>query len=263
MSLHKGKKKDIHFRRYFAILVLILTAAAGCLAAVRFFSRRNNYITTASGRVINLADYPESLIEFMDKYPETQDFVLEYPTYKDEQTDMDISGDIAEGGFPLFLQWDRRWGYQTYGDDFLAVTGCGPTSLSMVYTGLTRNVDWNPYQVAKMAEQSGYYVDGVGSSWDLMTEGAAKLGLKSRVTGTEEDLITDALKSGEPVICSVGPGDFTTSGHFIVLSGIDSDGKISVLDPNSRVNSEKTWDMDTLFPQIVGSWAYRYDAGES
>ena len=37
-----------------------------------------------------------------------------------------------DGSVPLFLQWDERWGYRSYGGDFLAVTGCGPTALSMV-----------------------------------------------------------------------------------------------------------------------------------
>ncbi|MCD8152609.1 MAG: C39 family peptidase [Clostridiales bacterium] len=37
----------------------------------------------------------------------------------------------------------------------------------------------------------------------------------------------------------MGPGDFTTGGHFIVLTGIDSDGNVIVNDPNSRINSEK------------------------
>ena len=32
-----------------------------------------------------------------------------------------------------------------YGDNFLAITGCGPTALSMVYVGLTGDTSMNPY----------------------------------------------------------------------------------------------------------------------
>ena len=39
-----------------------------------------------------------------------------------------------------------------------------------------------------------------------------------------------ALENGEPVICSMRPGDFTTKGHFIVLVGME-DGKIRVQCP--------------------------------
>lgn len=122
--------------------------------------------------------YPESLIALVERNPETKDFVLDYPKYKGLE-EIDISKDVMKGEIPHFLQWDERWGYETYGSDFLAVTGCGPTCLSMVTCGLTGDTQWNPYEVAKMAEDNGYYVDGSGSSWDLMSSGAEKLGLPS------------------------------------------------------------------------------------
>ncbi len=207
---------------------------------------------------IDPTQYPASLLDFMEKYPEATQFVLDYPTAHTEKPSMDISGDLAAGGYPHFLQWDKRWGYEMYGDDYMAVNGCGPTCLSMVYCGLTGKSDQNPYQVAKMAEQNGYFVDGVGSSWDLMDEGAQKLGLTAeKIENNLEARITSALRSEEPVICSVGEGDFTYEGHFIVLSGILDDGSIQVLDPNSNANTEKTWEMDRLLPQIAGAWAYR------
>ncbi|SDF98788.1 Peptidase_C39 like family protein [Marvinbryantia formatexigens] len=205
-----------------------------------------------------LKDYPESLVAFMEKYPEATQFVLDYPKYKDVHNEIDISGEVKKGELPLFLQWDVRWGYERYGSDFLAVTGCGPTCLSMVQCGLSGETIWNPYEVAKMAEQEGYYVNGEGSSWDLMSAGAEKLGLQVySVTLSEED-ITDTLRSGKPVICSVRAGDFTDSGHFIVLAGVNADGSIKVNDPNSRINSEKSWDIGRILPQIKGMWAYSF-----
>lgn len=203
-----------------------------------------------------LKDYPESLVAFMEKYPEATQFVLDYPKYKDVHNEIDISGEVQKGELPLFIQWDVRWGYERYGSDFLAVTGCGPTCLSMVQCGLSGETVWNPYEVAKMAEREGYYVEGQGSSWDLMSAGAEKLGLQVySVTLSEED-ITDTLRSGKPVICSVRAGDFTDSGHFIVLAGVNADGSIKVNDPNSRINSEKSWDIGRILPQIKGMWAY-------
>ncbi len=63
------------------------------------------------------------------------------------------------------------------------------------------------------------------------------------------------LKKGNPIICSMGPGDFTTAGHFIVLVGVE-EGKIKVNDPNSKERSSKLWDYETLEPQIKNLWVF-------
>ena len=54
------------------------------------------------------------------------------------------------------------------------------------------------------------------------------------------------------------PGDFTETGHFIVLRGITQDGKLLVNDPNNISRSEKEWDMDTVLKQIKAAWSYSY-----
>ena len=59
-------------------------------------------------------------------------------------------------------------------------------------------------------------------------------------------------------LANMGSGDFTSSGHFIVLTDIDEDGMVSVKDPNSKTNSKKKWDVNTLVPQIMGLWSYAY-----
>jgi len=53
------------------------------------------------------------------------------------------------------------------------------------------------------------------------------------------------------------PGDFTYTGHFIVLTGIDENGAITVNDPNSPANTKKHWSMTEILPQIRQSWGYR------
>lgn len=199
--------------------------------------------------------YPDSLIQLAKKNPETVEFVRDYPKMKDNHDKIDISEDL-DGGIPLFLQWDERWGYRDYGGDFMALNGCGPTCLSMVCCGLTGEKKWNPYRVAVMAEKSGYYVEGSGSSWSLMYDGAAKLGLRAEKVSFDRDSIVDKLRQGKPIICVVGPGDFTTQGHFLVLTGIDDSGKILLHDPNSRKRSEKSWDLERIMSQIRDLWSY-------
>ena len=203
---------------------------------------------------------PESLLTMEEKYPEAADFVKNYPKRKHYRT-IDISSEVEtareNSEIPWFLQWDERWGYETYGSDFLAVTGCGPTCLSMITCGLTASEDWNPLAVAQFSEKEGYYVPGEGTSWSLMTEGAQTLGLTAENIPVTEDNILATLQSGEPMICSMYPGDFTYTGHFIVLTGIDENGAITVNDPNSPANTQKHWTMTEILPQIRQSWGYR------
>lgn len=205
----------------------------------------------------NKAQIPEALIEFGEKYPETAEFVKNYPKHKNTSYSTDVSAEIKQGNIPLFIQWDKRWGYRNYGSNLLALTGCGPTCMSMVVCGLTGNAKWNPYKVAKFSEEHGYYVDGQGTSWDFMTTGAELLGLTSAYGTISETYIREHLTPVTPIICSMYPGDFTYSGHFIVLTGVDANGDIILNDPNSKKNSQKHWQMDKLLPQIRSLWLYQ------
>lgn len=201
--------------------------------------------------------YPKSLAQLYVRNSETKQFVLEYKNYDGNSEDIDITSEIREGEIPMFLQWDSRWGYEKYGDDFMALTGCGPTSLSMVYSGLTGDSSLHPLKMARLAEEKGYYVEGSGSSWNMMTGLAEMIGLNVLKPSFTKESILKELKEGHPIICIMGPGDFTSSGHFIVLTKVMAD-KIVVNDPNSPKNSEKMWDIDTIMNQTRDLWAYSY-----
>ena len=202
-------------------------------------------------------EIPNSLLGLLKKNPEAKEFVLRYPEYHDLTPDRNLAAEIEEvAGIPLLLQWDERWGYEQYGDDFIALNGCGPTCLSMVYCGLSKDDSWNPFEVAKMADEVGYYVNGTGSSWELMESGAEKIGLTVHSVIFDSAHVKGELEEGRPIICAMRPGDFTTSGHFIVLAGIAEDGNVIVRDPNSIIRSEKTWQLEELMPQIKNLWSY-------
>ncbi len=206
----------------------------------------------------HMEDYPQQLLELAVRNPETVDFVRDYPREKDKAP-ADTVEEARQGTIPLLLQWDPRWGCAQYGDGPMALNGCGPTALSMVICGLTGDKSATPYAVAQYAQEMGYYVDGAGTSWDLMRLGCEHFGLSARELPLDEGVMKGALEDGEPIICSVGPGDFTTSGHFIVLSGVE-EGNFQVRDPNRRANSEKLWDYETLAPQISNLWAFCAEA---
>lgn len=164
---------------------------------------------------------------------------------------------VGSGGVPLFLQTDAQWGSLPYGNSTIEISGCGPTCLAMVTAALTENQNMTPDAIAKFSEENGYYVDGVGTSWSLMSDGAKKLGLKVKEIPLDESTVIDRLNNGYPIICSVTRGDFTDEGHFIVLTAYEN-GAIRVNDPNSEVNSTKSWSYDRLKGQISAMWSYRY-----
>lgn len=200
--------------------------------------------------------YPKSLVELAERNPETAEFVKNYKNYSGYPDSIDISDEVEEGEIPLFLQWDERWGYEQYGDDFMAVNGCGPTCLSMVICGLGGTTDMNPYEVARLADYEGYYVNGSGSSWDMMENFASELGLDVHTVAFNEADIVETLQSGQPIICVVGPGDFTNDGHFIVLKDVDKKGRVIINDPNSKKNSRKKWKLEDIMPQVMNLWSY-------
>lgn len=205
----------------------------------------------AEEKGISYGEYPQRLIDLYERNPETKDFVLNYPFRKD--TGIDLSAYAGSQTVPLFLQWNPMWGYEKYGKGFLAETGCGPTCLAMVGYYFTEDENMNPRQIAKFAEENGYYASGYGSSWTLISEGSEKLGLKATEIPLVKKKMVDALKAGKPIICAMGPGDFTTTGHYIVLRGT-LDGAFQVNDPNSAENSGRLWSYEQIEGQIRNLW---------
>lgn len=87
-------------------------------------------------------------------------------------------------------------------------------------------------------------------------EGAQKLGIDSTELPLDKQRVINNLEVGNPVVCIMGPGDFTKKGHFIVMTGIEN-GKIKINDPNSIENSNKLWNFDDISSQINNLWAMR------
>ena len=206
----------------------------------------------AESRGISIGHWPWEIIELYENNPETRDFVLNYPFREDME--IDLSSYEKTASVPLFLQWDPMWGYEDYGSSCIAVTGCGPACLAMAGYYLTEDPGMNPAAIARFAEENGYYEAGYGSSWTLISEGAGKLGLTATELPLVKKKLTDALEAGMPVILAMGPGDFTTSGHYILLTGYQ-DGAFTLNDPNSRIRSTKQWTYEQLEGQIRNIWA--------
>ena len=204
---------------------------------------------------VSLSAYPESLIELYQRNPETEQFVFEYPLVKDNPPADDLSG-LDTSSVPLLMQWDQRWGYGQYAGNVFGLSGCGPTCLSMVAIYLTGDTSMTPKWMGEFASSHGYAVEGSGSAWALFSEGGKELGLDVTEIPLDKNRIIANLEVNNPIVAVMGPGDFTTTGHFIVITGYEN-GKLKVDDPNNRANSEKLWEYDQIQSQIRDLWVFR------
>lgn len=200
------------------------------------------------------ADYTEQMLENYQLYPETREFILNYPLEKDKEHTADISWADRSQGVPLFMQWDDRWGYTPYGKTVGGISGCGPTCLSMVAFYLTGDTKYTPAYMMEFAAEDGHVGVSGGTQWTLFSRGAVNLGFHVEELPLSGSILINRLEKGIPVVINVGPGDFTQYGHYIVLTGY-ADGYIRVNDPNSRANSEKQWTYEQIEDQIKNLWA--------
>lgn len=155
---------------------------------------------------------------------------------------------FTDGSTPVvyFNQCDERFAGKPYGTDKIGTHGCGPTSMSIVVSTLSgETVD--PIQMSRWAYEHGYWcknsgsyhslIPGAAAAWDLPVEGC---------TASEPQRIVDALGDGKLVVAIMAKGHFTRSGHFIVLRGVTSSGKIMVADPASYNRCQQEWDLSII-----------------
>lgn len=204
--------------------------------------------------IMNSTKYPKQLKDLALKNEEALEFVYDYPAEHVKEHTIDLTEEASMDSVPLFVQWDKRWGYEKYSGNFFAASGCGPTTLSMVVVYLTHNREASPIAVAKYSKEAGYSVDGSGSSWTLISEGCRHYGVKAKTVALDESRMKAELDEGHPIVVNVGPGDFTDTGHFMVITGYDDEG-FSINDPNSIEKSGKRWLFKNISSQIRAVWS--------
>lgn len=158
-----------------------------------------------------------------------------------------------------FNQREEPWGSASYGNGWagtIAANGCGPTSMAMVLSSLTGNYV-TPIQMANYATANGHVMPGDGGSyWSLFPSAARSYGLSCTQTYSRSAVV-DALSRGALVITSQDNslGNYWTyGGHFIVLTGVNSDGRITVNDPWSRAKSLQSHSQDQVFIPSKSMW---------
>ena len=159
------------------------------------------------------------------------------------------------GTMPHIYQIDPAWSELPYAGGTIRQNACGPTCLTMVYVFKTGHTDMTPVDMCALSEAGNYAPTGA-TEWSFMTNGAWQLGLNGTELHVDRSSITQALRSGAPIIASVRPGTFTSVGHYIVLYGIDDADQIGVYDPNSASRSARRWGVVEVLNEIEAMWAY-------
>ncbi len=208
---------------------------------------------TGTPSVAESLSVEERLVKLAEKNLEAREFVEDYPNREQYvNIEIDLSEEVRAGEVPHLLQWDKRWGYEPFGDDMIALSGCGPVCLSMAYIYLTGDLAQNPKEMAAYTEKEGY-LTLAGTDWSLWTVGVSALGLSGKELSLDETQMRTALDEGAVIVCSMRPGDFTSTGHYILLKGYDEAG-FWVNDPNSIANSQKSWSFEDIRFQIKNLW---------
>ena len=148
-----------------------------------------------------------------------------------------------------YNQTDAAYASKPYGKNNIRDYGCGPTAMAMVVSTLTDH-PMDPAEMAQWAYENGYWYLNKGSLHALIPDAASAWGLDVvGCTAEEGEKIQAALGQQKLVVALMGEGHFTTSGHFIVLYGLNENGQVLVADPASRERSEKGWDLDLIMEE--------------
>ncbi|MDO5725005.1 MAG: C39 family peptidase [Tissierellia bacterium] len=198
----------------------------------------------------NISQLPESMIKLAAKTPEALGFIEGYLKQKPElcpqSEQLGVNSKVK-----YFAQWDRKWAYEPYCGEFIGTRGCAPTSIAMMLNGF--GIDKNPKDIAQFSTKNGHIIDNM-TAWSIMGDIAKEYSLNVKTIGNYEQ-IKNALDNDAILIASMGPGYFTSSGHMIVIVGIE-DNKLIINDPNSPTNSNAHWDYEEISSQIKNIWSF-------
>lgn len=151
---------------------------------------------------------------------------------------------------PWYFQRDSKWGAELLRGITMGVSGCVPTSLSMIFNGFGENT--TPIEVARWISKNTEYMNTNGYVGTSAKGSAAVLkawGYDYKIINTR-GAVKQALVEGKTILACVGQGHFVGAAnatHAIVLSGYQ-DGKTFVRDPENNGNS-RWFDIDNLWNQ--------------
>ena len=161
-----------------------------------------------------------------------------------------------------YLQTDPKWGsldYSVPGEKTtIAASGCGPTAMAMVLAtwadpSVTPKTEcaWalaHGYKAPRQGTYYGYF-EPAGARYGLRVTRLNYTSLYGKSTSAYHAQVKDALDRGELVIACMGKGNWTSSGHYVLVWDIQG-GTIYINDPASTL-ARRTRGSYALFKQQV------------
>jgi hypothetical protein len=193
-----------------------------------------------------------------------EDYDMMEAAYDQSDFNDEVNDSLLDVGIqtPLYLQTNEEWADFSYGSDgtqTLRDNGCALLSLSMVLAYL-REDDVSPLEVLDWAQDS-YYVAEQGTDWRIFSDFGDAFGYTYHDLGTDTNQVATYLRFGHPVIVSVTSGDFTDTGHVMVLAGMQDD-HIVVLDPNDtpeKSHYRTPYSLEEIANQSLHFWTFTND----
>lgn len=166
-----------------------------------------------------------------------------------------------------YNQQDPRWADMSFGRyynqrDTVGEGGCGPTTAATVLQKLTGQTI-TPAETSRYALNNGYKVDDGGTTPDYFNAIGSKYGVGFDQRKPSSADTINSLKQGKPVIFlghdTTGTSPFGNDSHYVVGTGMDDKGNISILDPKNR-NNNRLYNikdivsnaMNSIVPKIGG-----------
>lgn len=164
-----------------------------------------------------------------------------------------------------YLQTDPRWAKNDYsaGGDGSTIgnAGCGPTSAAMVIaTWADANI--TPAHTAAWSKSNGYKAPNQGTYYSYFAPQMAKFGIRCQQlnftnlrnlnkleAAAYHEKALRAVQRGDMVICCMGSGLWTRSGHFILWWNVTGD-MVHINDPASNRSDRELAPLERLQREV-------------
>lgn len=213
----------------------------------------------------------ERLLQLALNEPEAVSFVANYLTA--DKSASSYTDTVTQGQVPQLYDWDTRWGYVSYGDGCIGVTGSAPTTIAMAYMGLTGKSDITPATIAQgvsMGSGSSTASSSTNSnssstnanrtsststtsssasdSADSVIQLMSQVGLEATQYDSSSETLVACLSSTSVAAVYVSDDGLQDNrdAHWALVVGMNQDGTLNVFDPTSSLVSTRTWDSSTI-----------------
>lgn len=125
-----------------------------------------------------------------------------------------------------FKQYDSKWAKKVYSatgksSQTMKSSGCGPTAAADVVATL-KNSSVTPWTLAQLYMSNGFRTANSGTAWGAFKWTANKYGFSKFIQTSSLSTLKACIDAGGYVVCSMGPGYWTSGGHYICAWKYDS-----------------------------------------